>query len=74
MSVRAKFRVISVEDFGYTKKVKLSPVQADDIPENQKFHKYTPSGSLEMSIDNPPAADQFKPGKDFYVDFTEVES
>jgi hypothetical protein len=72
MSVRAKFRVQYVQDFGNSKKVYLTPVTADELPENQRFHKYTPSGSIEMMIDNPPASDQFKPGMDVYVDFTPI--
>lgn len=70
MSVRAKFRVSSVTDFGFTKQVKLVAVGDDGIPENQRYHKATPSGTLEMTIDNPAVADQFTPGKEFYIDFT----
>jgi hypothetical protein len=73
MSVRAKFRVSSVTDFGFTKQMKLVAVSDDGIPENQRYHKATPSGQIEMTIDNPPAADQFTPGKEFYVDFTPAE-
>jgi hypothetical protein len=71
--VRAKFRVQYVQDFGASKKVYLTPVTDDGIPENARFHKYTPSGSIEMMIDNPSAADQFKPQQEIYVDFTPVE-
>ena len=49
------------------------PVSVGEIPENQRYHKYTPSGSIEISITNPPASDVFLPGKSFYVDFTAVE-
>ena len=70
MSVRSKFRVVSVTDFGFTKQVKLAAVSGDGIPENARFHKYTPSGQIEMTIDNPPASEQFTPGKECYVDFT----
>ncbi|HEY7181115.1 MAG TPA: hypothetical protein VIC84_06840 [Blastocatellia bacterium] len=73
MSVRAKFHVRSVEDFGQSKIVRFYPVADDDIPENQRYHQYTPSGSLEMTINNPPAAEFFKPGQDYYLDFTPVE-
>jgi hypothetical protein len=73
MSVRAKFRVQSVTDFGNVKQVKLVPVTDDGIPENERFHKYTPSGSLEMTIDNPPAADYFKPQHEYYLDSMSVE-
>lgn len=73
MAVRAKFRVSSVTDFGFTKQVKLVAVADDGIPENRRYHKATPSGTIEMTIDNPPASDQFTPGKQFYVDFTPAE-
>lgn len=72
MSVRAKFIVESITDFGSIKKVTLRAVSDDDIPENQRYHRYTPQGLIEISIDNPPASDQFKPGDRFYVDFTPV--
>jgi hypothetical protein len=70
MSVRAKFRVYSVTNFGNTKQVKLVAVTDDGIPENHRYHNYKPNGSIEMTIDNPPAWEQFAPGKQFYVDFT----
>jgi hypothetical protein len=72
--VRAKFKVDSItrsQNPGVS--VKLYPVCADGIPENERYHKYTPSGSLEMYIDNPPAAEFFEIGKQFYVDFTKAE-
>ena len=75
MSVRAKFSVESVVLFaGDSKKVNLRAVaNKDGVPENKWFAKYTPSGTIEMTVDNPPASDQFQPGKVFYVDFTEAE-
>lgn len=74
MSVRAKFKVVSVTSFDSStyKAVKLQAIGADDIPENQRYHKYTPSGSIEILIDNPPASDQLAVGKVFYVDFIEA--
>lgn len=76
MSVRAKFRVTSVKKVDWSPDVRvigLSAVGADEIPENQRYHKYTPSGSMELTIDNPPASDELALGKTFYVDFTEVK-
>lgn len=71
--VRAKFKVESVTNhangFG---EVSMAPVTTGS-EENKSFWKYTPSGSLKMSIDNPAALEQFKPGKEFYVDFHEAE-
>jgi hypothetical protein len=73
MSVRAKFTCISVEDYGYSKKVKLIPVYEGALGENEenkRFTKATPSGELWMTIDNPDAAIQFEPGKAYYLTFT----
>lgn len=73
MSVRAKFNVRSVtmysNNFG---EVELSAIHDTGTPENKRFTKATPNGTLKMGIDNPSALDQFKPGKIFYVDFTEA--
>ena len=74
MSVRAKFIVKSVTDFdtGTTidtmKQVKLQAVGRNDgSPED--FWKYTPAGSIDITISNKSAAEQFKPGKAFYITF-----
>lgn len=42
----------------------------DGTPENDRFHKYTPSGSIKIVVDNPDVV--FVPGKRYYVEFTEV--
>lgn len=74
MSVRAKFRVSEVTMYSETYgKVKLTAVHETDTPENQRFTKATPNGTIEMYIDNPPALEQFKPNKVFYADFTPAE-
>ena len=74
MMVRAKFVVQSVKTFAYGgREIEASAVTgstADEIPENQRFHKATPIGTIRMFVDNPPAAEVFKPGMSFYVDFT----
>jgi hypothetical protein len=75
--VRAKVVCAYVQDFGHTKQVKLVPVTPnsdDNIPENERFHKYTPNGSIELTIDNPVAAEQFKPQQTYYLDFTPAET
>ncbi|TIX92512.1 MAG: hypothetical protein E5V24_13520 [Mesorhizobium sp.] len=76
MSVRAKFRCNAVTDFGNgSKKVELSPVYQGSKPddENTGFNKATPSGRLEMQIDNPKASVQFEPGQSYYLDFTPAD-
>lgn len=77
MRVRAKFRCSVVEDWGYSKKVKLNAVYPTEeergtLSENESFNKATPNGELWMTIDNPAAAVQFEPGKEYYLDFTEA--
>ena len=79
MPVRAKLTVESITAYRYgdAKLVKLSPQYDLSIPEDQRFAKATPSGSVELYIDNPAALEQLapdgKPGRSFYVDFTPVE-
>jgi hypothetical protein len=41
--------------------------------ENESFAQATPSGTITFQLDNPALADEFKPGKAYYVDFTPVE-
>lgn len=54
-------------------KVALGAVYSNDQSENADFTKYTPWGSCEMGItEDTPAASFFKPGKKYYVTFTEA--
>lgn len=71
MIVRAKFRVEKVtRHSGGAVGVELWPVTTGS-EENKNFWKYTPSGKLEMSMTaGVPAADQFEPGQEYYLDFT----
>ena len=75
--VRGKFRVTSLTFYAEpgptaSRKVTLWAQHDDGQPENTRYAKATPSGTIEMTIDNPPAAEVFTPGKVFYVDFTEA--
>lgn len=42
-----------------------------NVPEDQRYAQATPSGTLQIQVDNP--AVSFEPGKDYYLDFTPVE-
>ena len=42
-----------------------------DTPEDQRFAKATPTGSLTIAVDNPAVV--FEPGRSYYLDFTPVE-
>jgi hypothetical protein len=50
-----------------TTAVVLSAVSGE---ENKTWAKYTPSGKIELTIDNPDAYDQFELGKTYFVDFS----
>lgn len=72
-TVRAKFRCNSVVDFGPTtaKAVNFTAVMDNDTPENERYAKYTPSGQLNIHVDNPAVV--FEPGKAYYLDFTPAD-
>jgi hypothetical protein len=74
--VRAKFRCIEKADRasqygapgGATAAcVSFAPVSG---PENKPWSQYTPSGAIQMQIDNPAAVAAFEVGKDYFVDFS----
>lgn len=75
MSVRGKFRVVSITDNGpnAAKGVRLQTQYDQSIPEDQRFQKATPFGDLNMNIDNPAALAQLEVGKSFYLDLVPVE-
>jgi len=41
--------------------------------EDNTFARYTPSGSLTLTVNNPDLCGKFRPGQKFYVDFTLAE-
>lgn len=77
--VRAKFQVTQVITTEYgphttpSKRIVLEPRYDAKLAEDVSFSKATPSGRIEMQIDNPVAIEQLPVGKTFYVDFTPVE-
>ena len=56
--------------FGSQLEVTLTPQFDDAIEENKRFAKATPSGTIQIYVDNPPAEQSLALGKLFYVDFT----
>lgn len=69
---RAKFQCHSVTDHGHNKQVSLGAVYSrKEGTEDYSFTKATPSGTVQMAIDNPESAVQFKPLRLYYVDFIE---
>lgn len=69
---RGKFKcVAATKHAGYSAVTyKFFAVCNDGTPENERFHKYTPSGTLEISVDNPNV--NFELGVDYYLDFTKA--
>lgn len=73
MSVRAKFRVHCTVPAGDGVRIDLSPVyDSNPDSENGRFYRATPWGQITLGTVNPAAAEQFKNGAEFYVDFTPV--
>lgn len=75
-AIRAKFLCNSVQHFTPvgtegTRVFRFSAAYDDSIPEDQRFSRYTPSGELKITIDNPSV--DFTPGKQYYLDFTAAE-
>lgn len=75
--VRAKFQVTKVAKTTYglasgQVEVTLTPQYDQTIEEDRRFSKATPSGTIQLFIDNPPASDFLALGKFFYVDFSEA--
>lgn len=58
--------------------VKLSAIHANEkdpnaSPEDIAFSLASPSGTIEISITNADALEQFQPGDDFYVRFEKAD-
>lgn len=69
MRIKAKFHCNSVTDNGYGKSANLTAIYGKE-GENADFAKATPSGTLNICIDNEtPAANFFEPQKDYYLYF-----
>jgi hypothetical protein len=78
MTVRAKFKVITVTDSYDSERmqrvaqVELQPVMSGS-PENEQFYRWTPGGTIKLGTINEVAAKEFVPGREFYVDFTPAD-
>lgn len=77
--MRAKLKVLSVEQFEHCDNLKLQAVcradgySEDGRDENNTFATFTPTANLEMTVTNPDLIGKIRPGKTFLVDFTEVD-
>lgn len=71
MTMRAKFLVHSVTIQKDCEQLTMHPVTYDNN-ENASFSKYTPAGKLELTITNENLWGEFKPGDEYYIDFTKA--
>jgi hypothetical protein len=74
--IRAKFVVESIKQDQWNRDartVRLAPQYDTSIPEDQRFFNATPSGSMEMLINNPAVLKELTLGRKFYIDFTPVD-
>lgn len=69
--VRAKFYVNSVKEHDGVFDVHLMPVSSGS-DENKQYWSATPAGSIMISTVNPFAGNQFKQGREYYVDFIDA--
>jgi len=72
---RGKFQLIRKTEVNWNKNVReytFIAVYNDGTPENKRFHKYIPMGSIDITVDNPNV--QFELNKYYYVDFSEVQN
>lgn len=79
MSIRAKFHCTNVSNSGHStngaavktsEQVTLHAVYGKEGTDNATWAKYTPSGSLSLTIDNPEAWGQFEVGEEYFIDVT----
>lgn len=78
--MRAKVRVTAVrkdsgdqETLTFNFPAKDGPYPADGSDEDQQFARYSPSGSLSLTVANPNLIGKFPVGSTFYLDFVPVE-
>lgn len=72
--VRCKFRCDEITKYsGESRKLVFVPQYDNTIPEDVQFAKATPSGKLEIVVQNPNIEDFFVPGKYYYFDAVKCE-
>jgi hypothetical protein len=75
ITVRAKFRCTEETKTAWNqggRRLVFEPIYDPDLPEDQRFCVATPSGRLEMQVDNPSAP--FEVGEYYYLDLTSVDT
>ena len=70
--MRAKFKCNRVEKLEYKAEIAHLITVTDGSKENTSFAKFTPVGTLQLTITNSDCIDFFKPGKEYFLDINEV--
>ena len=79
MAIKAKFRCVEKMSRSSASPYDANPsavgsehvvLQALTGEENKEWSKWTPSGRLEMEINNPAAVEQLQVGKDYYLEIS----
>ena len=81
--MRAKVRVMAIQPYPaegeptqetltFNFPAKDGSYPADGSDEDQQFARFSPAGSLELTVANPALMGQFKVGDTFYLDFVPV--
>ena len=75
--MRAKFYVESVtatgDKTGITQEHTVLKAVYGNGEANKNWSRFTPNGSLSITITNPECFGKFVPGKEYFIDFTPVE-
>lgn len=82
-AMRAKVRVTAIRPYPdegeatqetliFNFPAKDGPYPADGSDEDQQFARWSPSGSLELTVANPNLLGKFAVGDTFYLDFIEA--
>lgn len=75
--IRAKMKLNSVNQFEGAESLLFNAVAAssysqDGSDEDNTYAHFTPSAKCEILVTNPALLGKLKPGKKYYVDFTEA--
>lgn len=74
MIIRAKFKLGSIENHDWGGRVFKFDAEYDpSIPEDQRFALATPSGSMEIQVDNPEAIKELNLGRRFYLHLIPID-
>lgn len=70
MPIRCKMKLTEIRDYGSSRTLVFMPEYDTRIPEDQRFALNTPSGRLEMGLNNKNLFGSFVVGQFYYLDLT----